>query len=150
MPFPSGHVLGIARENVVEVPASWLVLVISRRTVQSTGPGGGLRKAKFISALASSHHHRQFTSRYWPFFLSSTPVAHTQSCRPWAFPVQFSLLSIFSSFCKASSSITTFLKPLPLAPSHHHTIPRPSDSRVEFGLSDFFFHFSLSVSTLKK
>lgn len=50
--------LGIASENVAEVPASWLVPVISRRTIQSTGPGGGLRKAKFISALVSSHHHR--------------------------------------------------------------------------------------------
>lgn len=116
-PSPQGDILGISGQNLVEVPASLLVPVPSRRTVQSPGPGGSLRKARFISALVSSHCRRP-TQGTGPSSLCPTkwrPLLPTQRvCRLWAFPVQL------SCFSKASGSITT-LTPTPL-PHHPQTL----------------------------
>lgn len=101
---------GISGQNSVEVPASLLVPVICRGPVQSTSPGGGLRKAKIVSAVVSSHR-RHPAQRTGPSFLCPTNqllllLPHSV-CQSWAFSAQFSLLSMFSCFPKASSSATT-------------------------------------------
>lgn len=99
-PSPQGKVLGISGQNIVEVPASLLFLVISRGTVQRTSPGGSLRKVKFISALDSPLTIGQLKELTFLLFAqpSSTPCCPHTVCHLWVFPVQFYLFSIFSCF----------------------------------------------------
>ena len=106
-PSPQGTVLGNFRS---EFSRGSSFFVICKGPVQSTSPGGGLRKAKIVSAVVSSHR-RHPAQRTGPSFLCPTNqllllLPHSV-CQSWAFSAQFSLLSMFSCFPKASSSATT-------------------------------------------
>lgn len=57
-PSPQSTDLGISGQNLVEVPASLSIPVLSGRMVQSTGPGESLKKVKFISVQISAHHNQ--------------------------------------------------------------------------------------------